>query len=143
VSTEELTYAAVGASIASKFSDASRHDRYEAEIGHGVSDVRRAVTGLQGWKAHQAIGIEVFPEPAEIRTGATVIVTMGLSTFSIAEPCRMSASSTSPTDGASRMERCQDIRSKARSASSCPCLPRSRSDSPSLRSPVQEIRWSG
>jgi uncharacterized protein (UPF0548 family) len=60
-------------------------------LGHGVETLGHAVAGLRGWQAHRGPGVKVFPEAAEIRTGATVIVTLGTPAVAIAAPCRIVA----------------------------------------------------
>lgn len=85
----EPTYSDIGATLAGKRPEGFHHDRYEAVIGEGPEAFRRAVTGLKTWKAHRLPGMRVFPEDREIRSGATVVVTLGTPIASIAIPCRV------------------------------------------------------
>lgn len=62
---------------------------YESLLGHGSETFRHAVRGLQTWKAHRVPGVRVFPADLEIRTGATVVVTLGTSLVALAAPCRI------------------------------------------------------
>lgn len=85
----ELTYSDIGAALAGKRPDGFHHDRYEAVIGQGPEAFQRAVAGLKSWKAHRLPGMRVFPDDLEIRTGATVVVTLGTPIVSVAAPCRI------------------------------------------------------
>lgn len=87
--TAEPTYEDIGATLAGKRPDGFHHDRYEAALGAGSRDFQRAVTGLKTWQAHRLPGMRVFPVDKEIRTGATVIVTLGTPLVALAAPCRI------------------------------------------------------
>lgn len=89
LSTEQPTYTDIGATIAGSRPDGYYHDYCEAEIGQGSVAFERAVSGLQQWKAHQVVGIRVFPDSAELLTGVTVIVTLGTALVALAAPCRI------------------------------------------------------
>jgi uncharacterized protein (UPF0548 family) len=65
------------------------HDRYQILLGHGTGTFQRAVNGLKSWRAHTAPGFRVFPQDEEIRTGATVVVTLGTPYLALAAPCRI------------------------------------------------------
>jgi uncharacterized protein (UPF0548 family) len=85
----EPTYGDIGAILASKKPEGFHHDHYDSLIGQGADAFQRAVTGLKKWKAHRLPGMRVFPEDQVIRTGATVVVTLGTPVASIAAPCRV------------------------------------------------------
>jgi uncharacterized protein (UPF0548 family) len=85
----EPTYGDIGATLASKKPEGFHHDHYDAVIGQGADAFQRALTGLKKWKAHRLPGMRVFPEDQVIRTGATVVVTLGTPVASIAAPCRV------------------------------------------------------
>jgi uncharacterized protein (UPF0548 family) len=89
LSSADPTYSDIGATLAGQRPEGFHHDRYEAVIGQGSDAFRRAVTGLKSWKAHRLPGMQVFPGGQEIRTGATVVVTLGTPIASIAIPCRI------------------------------------------------------
>lgn len=83
------TYAEVGATLGDRRPEGFHHDRYEALLGQGDATFQRAVGGLKTWKAHRLPGMRVFPDDQEIRTGATVVVTLGTPIASLAAPCRI------------------------------------------------------
>jgi uncharacterized protein (UPF0548 family) len=85
----ELTYSDVGSTLAGKRPEGFHHDRYEAVLGEGLDAFRRAVRGLKTWKAHRLPGMRVFPDDVEIRTGATVVLTVGTPIASLVVPCRI------------------------------------------------------
>jgi uncharacterized protein (UPF0548 family) len=85
----EPTYSDIGVTLAGKQPEGFHHDRYEAVVGQGPEAFARAVTGLKTWKAHRLPGMRVFPEGQEIRSGATVVLTLGTPIASIAIPCRV------------------------------------------------------
>jgi uncharacterized protein (UPF0548 family) len=83
------TYDDIGATLAGNRPEGFRHDNYEAVLGHGQETFQRAITGLKTWQAHRLPGVRVFPDDEEIRTGATVVVTLGTPIVSLAAPCRI------------------------------------------------------
>jgi uncharacterized protein (UPF0548 family) len=83
------TYADIGASLAGLEPKGYHQDRYEIFLGRGTKTFQRAVNGLSTWKAHTAPGFRVFPQGEEIRTGATVVVTLGTAFLALAVPCRI------------------------------------------------------
>jgi uncharacterized protein (UPF0548 family) len=85
----EPTYSDIGATLAGKQPEGFHHDRYETVLGNGPDTFRRAVAGLKNWAAHRLPGVRVFPDNQEIRTGATVIVTLGTPIVALAAPCRI------------------------------------------------------
>jgi uncharacterized protein (UPF0548 family) len=85
----EPTYSDIGSTLAGKRPEGFNHDRFEAVLGEGPDVFRRGVVGLKAWKAHRLPGMRVFPENLEIRSGATVVVTLGTPIASIAAPCRI------------------------------------------------------
>jgi uncharacterized protein (UPF0548 family) len=85
----EPTYSDIGATLAGKKPEGFHQDHYEAVIGQGVDVFERAVEGLKTWKAHRLPGMRVFPGDQVIRTGATVVVTLGTPIASVAAPCRV------------------------------------------------------
>ncbi len=87
--SSEPTYAEVGATLTAHDVAGFTHTRDEAVLGHGTGTFTRAVEGLRRWKAHGVWGLTVFPEEATIRTGETVIVTMGTPLLALAAPCRV------------------------------------------------------
>jgi uncharacterized protein (UPF0548 family) len=58
-------------------------------LGNGSAAFQRAVAGLKAWEAHRLPGVRVFPDDQEIRTGATVVVTLGAPIVALAAPCRI------------------------------------------------------
>ncbi len=89
LASAELTYSDIGATLARKRPEGFHHDRFEAVLGEGPDVFQRGVAGLKTWKAHRLPGMRVFPEHLEIRSGATVVVTLGTPIASIAAPCRV------------------------------------------------------
>ena len=87
--TAEPTYSDIGATLAGKCPKGFHHDRYEAALGHGPRAFERAVIGLKTWEAHRLPGMQVFPHDQVIRTGATVVVTLGTPIAALAAPCRI------------------------------------------------------
>ena len=87
--SSEPTYSDVGATLAGTPPDGFHHDRYETALGDGPQTFQRAVAGLKGWEAHRLAGVRVFPDDQEIRTGATVVVTLGTPILALAAPCRI------------------------------------------------------
>jgi uncharacterized protein (UPF0548 family) len=85
----EPTYDDIGATLGGERPDGFQHDRFEIVLGHGPETFLTAVTGLKTWKAHRLPGMRVFPDDQEIRTGATVVVTLGTALASLAIPCRI------------------------------------------------------
>ena len=83
------TYADAGGALKRHQPIGFRHARDERVLGHGVETFGCAVAGLRGWHAHSRPGVKVFPEAAEIRAGAAVIVTFGTPFVAIAAPCRI------------------------------------------------------
>jgi uncharacterized protein (UPF0548 family) len=83
------TYADIGATLAGVEPEGFHHNRYEIPLGHGADTFARAIDGLRRWEAHRVPGLRVFPEDQEIRTGATVILTLGTPLVSVAAPCRI------------------------------------------------------
>ena len=87
--TAEPTHSDIGATLAGTYPEGFHHDRYEAVLGHGPQALQRAVTGLKTWEAHRLPGMQVYPRDQEIRTGATVVVTLGTPIAALAAPCRI------------------------------------------------------
>jgi uncharacterized protein (UPF0548 family) len=85
----EPTYSEIGASLAGTEPEGFYHDRYQIFLGRGAGTFQRAVNGLKAWKAHSAPGFRVYPQEETIRTGATVVVTLGAPFFALAAPCRI------------------------------------------------------
>jgi uncharacterized protein (UPF0548 family) len=85
----EPTYSDIGATLAGKRPEGFHHDRYEIVLGQGPETFQRAVTGLKTWKAHRLPAMRVFPDDQAIRTGATVVVTLGTPIVALAVPCRI------------------------------------------------------
>jgi uncharacterized protein (UPF0548 family) len=85
----EPTYSDVGATFAGRFPQGFHHDHYESDLGHGPEAFQRAVKGLKTWEAHRLPGMQVFPRDRGIRTGATVVVTLGTPILALAAPCRI------------------------------------------------------
>lgn len=111
------TYDDIGSTLAGDCSNGFRRDHAEVVLGHGTESFQRAVRGLKTWKAHRLPGMRVFPDDREIRTGATVIVTLGTPIAALAAPVGSSASLPAPLDGASPTGHCPAIPSRARSLS--------------------------
>jgi uncharacterized protein (UPF0548 family) len=85
----EPTYREIGATLAGQKPEGYHHDRYRDALGQGIDAFQRAVTGLKTWQAHRLPGMRVFPEDQVIRTGATVVVTLGTPMAAVAIPCRI------------------------------------------------------
>jgi uncharacterized protein (UPF0548 family) len=85
----EPTYSDIGATLAGKRPQGYHHDHYEIVLGQGQACFQRAVTGLKTWNAHRVPGMAVFPGDQVIRTGATIIVTLGTPIMALAVPCRI------------------------------------------------------
>jgi uncharacterized protein (UPF0548 family) len=83
------TYSDIGSTLAGRCPHGFHHDRYEAVLGNGPRAFQRAVAGLKTWQAHRLPGMQVFPHNQEIRTGVTVVVTLGTAIAAIAAPCRI------------------------------------------------------
>jgi uncharacterized protein (UPF0548 family) len=83
------TYSDLGVTIAGGRPEGFHNDRYETDLGHGREIFERAVMGLKAWEAHRLPGVRVFPKGQEIRSGATVVVTLGTSLLALAAPCRI------------------------------------------------------
>jgi uncharacterized protein (UPF0548 family) len=82
-------YPDIGASLVGVKPEGFHNDRYEALLGRGTETFQRAVSGLKAWKAHTVPGFRVFPQGEQIRTGATVVVTLGTPLLALAAPCRI------------------------------------------------------
>ncbi len=85
----EPTYREIGVTLAGKHPEGFHHDHYEVVLGTGPATFVRAVHGLKSWAAHTLPGMRVFPEDQEIRTGVTVVVTLGTPLMALAAPCRI------------------------------------------------------
>jgi uncharacterized protein (UPF0548 family) len=83
------TYPEVGATLAGQAPTGLRRARAEIRLGHGSDTFSLAVVGLRGWAAHGLAGVTVFPRNVAIRTGETVIVTVGTPFLALAAPCRI------------------------------------------------------
>jgi uncharacterized protein (UPF0548 family) len=83
------TYADVGGTLIGARPEGFHHDRYDVPFGRGTDVFQRAVDGLRMWKAHAVPGIRVFPKEETVRTGATVVVTIGTPYLALAAPCRV------------------------------------------------------
>lgn len=83
------TYGDIGATLAGVEPEGFRHDRHQILLGSGVGIFQRAAGGLKTWKAHSTPGFRVFPQDDEVRTGATVVVTLGAPFLALAAPCRI------------------------------------------------------
>jgi uncharacterized protein (UPF0548 family) len=83
------TYSDIGAALTGRRPDGFHHDHHETVLGNGPETLRRAVTGLKAWQAHRLPGVRVFPDHQEIRTPATVVVTLGTPLVALAAPCRI------------------------------------------------------
>jgi uncharacterized protein (UPF0548 family) len=85
----EPSYTEIGYALAGTMPSGYRNNRYEAVLGQGPEAYQRAIDGLRSWKAHRLPGIDVLPRETQIRSGATVIVTLGTPALSLAAPCRI------------------------------------------------------
>ena len=85
----EPTYDDIGATLAGRRPEGFHHDRFEMVLGQGAETFQKAVTGLKTWQAHRLPGMQVFPHGQAIRTGATIVVTLGTPIASLAAPCRI------------------------------------------------------
>jgi len=83
------TYSDLGATFAGGQPEGFHHDRHETDLGDGREVFERAVKGLKVWESHHLPGVRVFPKGQEIRTGATVVVTLGTPVLALAAPCRI------------------------------------------------------
>jgi uncharacterized protein (UPF0548 family) len=84
----EPTYPDIGATLRGEFPPGYAHDRRAVVLGSGRAAFERAVTGLQGWRAHRLYGMSVHPASAPIRSSATVVLTLGRP-VALAVPCRI------------------------------------------------------
>jgi len=83
------TYSQIGATLTGQTQPGFRWARDQVQLGHGVEVLARAVAGLQGWEAHRLPGVALFPRDLPIRTGETVVVTLGTPVRALAAPCRI------------------------------------------------------
>jgi uncharacterized protein (UPF0548 family) len=83
------TYTDIGGSLTGFEPEGFQHDRYQILLGRGTGIFQRAADGLKTWKAHSTPGFRVFPQGDEVRTGATVVVTLGAPFLALAAPCRI------------------------------------------------------
>jgi uncharacterized protein (UPF0548 family) len=83
------TYTEIGATLAGQTPPGLRSARGETQLGHGSATFSHAVAGLQRWAAHRHGGVDVFPPEVPIRTGETVIVTVGPPFLALVAPCRI------------------------------------------------------
>lgn len=84
----EPNYAQIGATLTGARPTGFRHDNRKVVVGQGMETFERAVQALKGWQSHSLFGVKVHPEGTEIRTGATVIVTLG-HFVALTAPCRI------------------------------------------------------
>ena len=94
----EPTYSDIGATLVGSRPEGFHHDHYEIVLGSGSETFQCAVRGLKAWRAHRVPGVRVFPDDQAIRTGATVVVTLGTPVLALAAPCRI----VSVVDGQTR-----------------------------------------
>jgi uncharacterized protein (UPF0548 family) len=87
--SSEPTYPVAGGPGVEDDGDGFRRHHYEVRLGQGLATYRRAVEGLQGWRAHDVAGISVYPSDGPPRQGDTVIVTLGARFLALAAPCRV------------------------------------------------------
>jgi len=85
----EPTFREVGATLDGRAPVGFRSTRQEIALGWGSAVFGRAVQGLEQWEAHHVPGVTVFPRGAPIRTGETVVVTLGTPLLALAAPCRI------------------------------------------------------
>jgi uncharacterized protein (UPF0548 family) len=85
----EPTFGDIGATLEGRAPDGFRIARDEILLGHGPVVFARAVQGLQQWEAHRLTGVNVFPKGAPVRSGETVVVTLGSPFLALAAPCRI------------------------------------------------------
>jgi len=85
----EPTYPDIGATLAGKRPERFHHDHHELVLGSGPETFQRGVSGLKTWEAHRLPGMRVFPHDQGIRTGVTVVLTLGTPIVSLAAPCRI------------------------------------------------------
>ena len=86
---EDVTYDEVGCTFPERAVDGFRCEHAEIHLGHGPMVFERAVEGLKTWKAHRLPGMKVVPSGRAIRSGDSVIVTLGSTSFALAVPCRI------------------------------------------------------
>jgi uncharacterized protein (UPF0548 family) len=86
---EEPNYVGIGSTLGGQSPQGYGLARFETVLGHGTEQFQRARFGLQRWEAHRLPGVRVYPPRAEVRTGATVIVTLGTPLIALAAPCRI------------------------------------------------------
>jgi uncharacterized protein (UPF0548 family) len=83
------TYSEIGATLRGDHPDGYHHGLYQTTLGMGPEVFQRATVGLQTWKAHRGPGTGVLPHGTTIKTGATVVVTLGTPWLALAAPCRI------------------------------------------------------
>jgi uncharacterized protein (UPF0548 family) len=86
---EEPNYVGIGSTLAGQGPQGYVLARFETALGRGSERFERSRIGLRQWEAHHLPGVRVYPPRAEIRAGATVIVTLGTPLVALAAPCRI------------------------------------------------------
>jgi uncharacterized protein (UPF0548 family) len=84
-----LSYSEVGMTLTGEQAEGYRHDRYQAILGGGRTTFEKASGGLKTWRAHRVPGVDVLPHGTVVRTGAMVVVTLGIPLLALAAPCRV------------------------------------------------------
>ncbi len=87
----EPTYAAQDATLGGALPAGFHHLSDATVLGHGPRDFARASEGLRIWQAHRLPGVRVFPHDAPLRSGTSVVVTLGTDLAAVAAPCRIIA----------------------------------------------------
>ena len=93
----EPTYVDVGCALTGSMPPGYQHDRYATELGVGDEAFQLATNGLRTWQVFHVPGVRVHPSSDEVRVGATVLLTYGLSILSLAVPCRIITVIDEPT----------------------------------------------
>lgn len=86
---EDVTYDEVGCTLSKRAVDGYRFEHATILLGHGPGVFERAVEGLKTWKAHRLPLMKAVPSERAIRSGDSVIVTLGSSVLALAVPCRI------------------------------------------------------
>ena len=85
-----LSYPEVGRSLGDR-PDGYHHDSYGVALGTGDAVYRRAIQGLQAWRAHRAAGVIVHPAHAPIEAGTTVALALRAPVLYVLAACRIVA----------------------------------------------------
>ena len=87
----DLTYVAKGSTLDGTAPAGFRHQHHETVLGRGKDIFDSAKQGLRSWKAHEIVGLHVWPGSVPLEKGRVVVVTWGTPFAALAAPCRIVA----------------------------------------------------